>query len=79
MYRTNDMALVSFLRMNGHSVQSVFWSNETCYWTFYPTDALLELADQFTQGGAQVEPRDYNKFFNITKRELYDKRNERAK
>ena len=71
-HRVNDMALVTFLKMRGHTVQDVVWNGSTCYWLFRVTDGLLDLVDDFVEGRALVEPREYNRAFSDTKRELYD-------
>lgn len=73
MYRCNDMALVSYLKMNSHSVQRSWWDQdeETVYWEFYKTPSLMDCVEKFTNGEALVEPREYNKQFQHTKRELY--------
>lgn len=72
-YRCNDMALVTYLKQNGHSVQSVFWEadTETVYWTFMVVSSLMDLINQFASGEARVEPREYNRLFQLTKREMY--------
>lgn len=70
--KTNDMALVTFLKMRGYTAQEVRWEGSTCYWYFRVTDGLLDLIDDFTNGEALVEPRDYNRTFTQTKREFYD-------
>lgn len=71
-YRTNDMAMVTFLKISGHAVQRVFWEAGTCYWVFRAVEILLEQVDEFLAGNARIEPREYNKVFNHTKREFYD-------
>lgn len=71
-YRTNDMAMATFLKMRGHSVQLLVWESKTCYWIFRVTDALLDDMELFSDGKAVVEPRSYNKVFTQVKREFYD-------
>lgn len=71
-YRTNDMAMVTFLKISGHAVQRVFWEAATCYWIFRVTDVLLNQVSEFLAGDARIEPREYNRVFNQTKREFYD-------
>lgn len=77
-YRTNDMAMVTFLKISGHSVQKVFWEAGTCYWVFRVSEVLLELIDTFLAGNARIEPREYNRVFNSTKREFYDTQPQQA-
>jgi hypothetical protein len=71
-FRTNDMAMATFLKLNSHSVQRMTWVGGTCYWIFRVTDDLLECVEEFTAGEARVEPREYNRVFTQTKREFYD-------
>lgn len=71
-YRTNDMAMATFLKMNSHAVQQMRWAGSTCYWIFRVTDNLLDCVEEFTDGNARVEPREYNRVFTQTKREFYD-------
>lgn len=71
-YRTNDMAMVTYLKISGHSVQRVFWEAGTCYWLFRATEVLLRQIDEFLAGNARIEPREYNRVFTSTKREFYD-------
>lgn len=74
-YRTNDMAMSTFLKLNQHDLQAVRWESGTCYWIFRVTDAILDLVEDFTAGRALVEPKAYNRIFTATKREFYDSRN----
>lgn len=71
-YRTNDMAMVTFLKLGGHAVQRCAFDQggDTCYWYFRITDALLEETESFLDGTVRVEPREYSRKFNETKREL---------
>jgi hypothetical protein len=72
-YKTEDMAMVTFLRMQSHAVQSVEWEGgHTCYWMFRVTDALLDATEDFLDGSATVEPREFSKKFSQTKKEFYD-------
>lgn len=70
-FRTNDMAMATFLRMQGHAVQEIFWETGTCYWRFVVTGQLLKDMSDFQDGRALVDPRTYNRMFAITKQELY--------
>lgn len=75
-YRTNDMAAVTFLKLKGHPVQEVIWQMETCFWVFRITEALLDDNEEFADGQARVEPREYNRVFGETKKELYNSKNQ---
>lgn len=71
-HRTNDMALATYLKLQGHTPQAVIWERATCYWLYRVTDHLLDSLDDFNESRALVEPKEYNKVFNQTKREFYD-------
>jgi hypothetical protein len=73
-FRTDDMALTTWLRMCGHTPQTIRWEGDQCYWIFYCNDSLLYLFDQFQKGESSVEVRAYNRAFASTKREFYDSR-----
>ena len=70
-YKTNSMALATYLRMQGHTVQHVEWEDGVCHWFFRITDGLLDLADKFLNDEAMVNPRAYNYEYKRTKQELY--------
>lgn len=69
-YRTNSMALVSFLKINDHTPQAIRWEGDSCYWYFDKSNNLMELVEEFMTGEALVEPREYNRVFGLTKRDL---------
>lgn len=70
-YKTNQMGLVSFLKLEGHTPQSIRWEeDDTCYWYFDKSDSLLGLVDQFLGGESKVEPREFNRIFGLTRKEL---------
>jgi hypothetical protein len=77
-FKTNDMAMATYLKMQGHSVQRVLWTGPTCYWVFRVTDALLDATEDFLGGESRVEPREYSKKFSETKKEFYDSRSAKA-
>jgi hypothetical protein len=64
------MALVAYLRLEGHAPQLVKWEGESCYWYFDKSDPLLEKVDVYMMGHAVVEPKEFNRIFGLTKKEL---------
>ena len=70
-YRTDDMALATFLKMQGHTPQTLRWENRTCYWYFDRSESLLGMADMFIDGLANVEPKEYSRVFALTKTEFH--------
>lgn len=73
-YRTNDMAMATFLRVEGHPVQDVQWKFDTCYWVFHSSETLGLDVSRFEGGTATVEPKAYSKKFQETKKEFYHSR-----
>ncbi len=73
-YKTSDMALVTYLRMLGHAPQAFGWVSGTCTWTFTPAGNMMGEVDKFLAGEALVEPKEYNRLFASSKREMYDSR-----
>lgn len=73
-FRTNDMAMSTYLKVKGHVAQQVDWKSGTCYWIFRASDLLLDEVDTFLAGEALIEPKEYNRVFTQTKREFYDSR-----
>jgi hypothetical protein len=71
-FRTNDMAMTTYLRLQDHPVQGVYWEAGTCYWKFHATEALLRDVDEFVNDRALVNPKRYNRAFNSTKQEFYE-------
>lgn len=72
--KSNDMAMVTYLKLCGYAPQQVQWQGQTCYWFFRVTDGLLDGIDAFTSGNALVEPREYNRTFTQTKRDFYEQK-----
>lgn len=71
-WKTNDMALVTYLRLCGYSPQQLEWRGRDCYWMFLFSDSLADEADNFAAKKALVEPTEYNRQFGVTKREMYE-------
>lgn len=71
-FRTNDMAMATMLKMEGHSVQGMEWEANTCYWVFMRTDGLVEMVQDFQESRARVDPKRYNREFTKTKQELWE-------
>ena len=71
-YRSSDMAMVTYLKLCGHPVQQVLWMGDTCTWVFRVTDPLLDATEDFLSHRALVEPREYNKKFNETRKEFFE-------
>lgn len=71
-YRTSDMALVTYLRMEGFDVQDVILDeSSTCYWYFCQEPEFLQRVGVFRNGDARVEPKEFNRMFMVTKKEMF--------
>lgn len=69
--QTNDMAMVSFLRMNGHTPTKIEIDDRgICHWHF-SGDGVFDLGNDFIEDRALVNPRRFTKFYAITKREMF--------
>ena len=73
-FRTNDMAMATYLKLQGFPVQVIEWKSGTCYWIFRVSDFMLDELEKFQEGRAMVEPREYNRIYARSKREFYDAR-----
>lgn len=71
-YRTSDMALASFLKLEGHDCQDIQLQGDTCYWMFLSTPNLVERIEAFRNERVLVDLKAYNRIFGLTKREFYD-------
>lgn len=71
-YRTKDMALATFLKLRGHSFQNVEVEGSTCFWFFRVSDSVMDLVDSYVENLAQVNPKEFSREFNNTKRELIE-------
>lgn len=78
-HKSNDMALVTFLKCKGYTVQGVKLEGGTCYWFFRVSDGLIDAIDDFSSGDALVEPKEYNRQFSQTKRDMFDLQDARSK
>lgn len=72
-YRSSDMALVAFLRVIGHTQQSLDWEGGTAFWVFRHSDSLMSDVDSFYADTALVNPREFNSKFAVVKREFYNR------
>jgi hypothetical protein len=70
-YRTSDMALSAYLKVEGHDCQDVVLDGDTCYWIFVSTPRLVGCIEAFRGGAVQVDLKEYNRLFGATKREFY--------
>jgi hypothetical protein len=74
--RTNDVALVAYLKLKGHTAMTVAWKDGICNWTF--NGMAVDDATDFLTDNALVNPRDYTKYFGQAKREMQQARQVRV-
>lgn len=75
-WKTNDMTLVAYMRLNGKEPTRVEWHNSdgiggSSFWFFIFDEKLENLMDDFYGGEARVEPREYNRAFAVVKTEMH--------
>jgi len=70
-FRTEEMSMVTYLKLCGHQVQKVEWDGGSCYWTFDRSDLLESAVDEFISGEARVEPREYNRQYAKVKDQMF--------
>lgn len=76
-FRSDDMSLVTYLKLQGHTAQQVAWVNETCYWWFLMTDALVGDVQSFGARDGRVEPREFSRAFATTRKDFFDSQESR--
>lgn len=75
--RTDDMSMVTTLKVKGHQHKELSWENSVCFWIVDMTPEVSEVVQDFINGRALVEPRMFSREFARTKREFYDAQRDR--
>lgn len=68
------MSLAAFLKVKGHNVVRMAWEEDSCYFLFSETDALLDDVYDFVADEARVNPREYNMTFGSLKKAMFSSR-----
>jgi hypothetical protein len=76
-FKTNDMAMATFLEMEGHTPQKIEFEGQNCFWYFLYIPSLVAAVDSFLSQTAMVTPQAYNRAFAAVKREMVDARSRR--
>jgi hypothetical protein len=66
-YRTSDLALASFLKMEGHehaTLEIVDGDNRSAVWMYLRNARIDKLLEDYSAGRARVEPKT---FLSVTK------------
>ena len=69
---SNDMAMVAYLSLMGHTSQSVSFENDVCRWHFVVVGDFMRCVEDFLNDKASVNPREYNRHFANAKREFHN-------
>lgn len=73
-FKTNDMAMATYLEMEGHTPQKIEFEGQNCFWHFMYIPSLVAAVDSFLSQTALVTPQAYNRSFAAVKREMVDAR-----
>jgi hypothetical protein len=73
-FKTNDLAMATYLEMEGHPPQKIEFEGQDCFWHFLYIPALVAAVEAFLSQTAQVTPQAYNRAFATVKREMIDAR-----
>lgn len=77
-WKCDDMALASYLSMEGNEIIKFHWELGSCFFVFTETDDLLDAVNDFVGGYARVDPRKYNMTFAQIKRRMFASKPERT-
>lgn len=71
-YRCNDMALVAFLRVKGFKHRDLeLFDKGNVLWVFDEEEDLLGHIEDYSDGVAEVEPRDFTQSLGHVRKGLY--------
>ena len=70
-WRTQEMALVAFLSLQGIEHMNMERNGRSCFWYFEESDELHDKVDEYLQGDGLVEPRAFNDTFARIKRDMF--------
>lgn len=76
-YRTSDMGLVTYLRIEGHEPQGTVKDGDQVYWVFIFSEGLRDTVDRFASSEARVDPKMFNREYARAKKELFNARQDR--
>ena len=66
---TDDMALVTYLKLKGHHVVNAAYVEGVCKWEF--DGSASEDARDFMEDRALVDPKQFSRIFGLTKRDMF--------
>lgn len=76
-YRSRDMAMVTFLRMNGHRPLELNYTRERgAWWVFARSPMLTAMVQEFNLGEGRVDPKEFSRLSYETRSELFQARDE---
>jgi hypothetical protein len=68
---TEDMTLVTVLKIRGIEPEKLERHNGGCKWVFRCTDAVQDAIDEYGQEEAYVEPREFARKMGLVRSEMY--------
>lgn len=75
-FETDDMGLVTFLRVNGCTPAGCTYVGSVCTWSFESSDELTRLVGEFEVGVGTVPAKEYNRLYKETRGEFYKARDD---
>jgi hypothetical protein len=66
---TDDMALVTYLKIKGHTVVHAGYTDGVCRWEF--SGSASDDARDFMEDRATVDPKQFSRVFGLTKRDMF--------
>lgn len=70
-YKTDDLAMATFLTSSGHTHQRLERRGNSCLWIFIALGNVFDLVEQYQTGGARVEPCDFTIASADLRREMH--------
>jgi hypothetical protein len=68
---TEDMTLVTVLKMRGIEPAALSKSNGGCRWSYSPTRTLEEIVDEYNSEECYVEPKEFSRKLGLVRTEMY--------
>lgn len=74
LFKTDEMSLVTYLRLNHHDPLEIIWEFNTCWWIFEKSEDLSRLATLFISNEALSNPKEFSRMFKLTRQEFHSAR-----
>lgn len=70
-FATEDMTLVTLLKVKGVEPREMVRSGKGCQWVFDHSRAVEDLVDEYQADEAYVEPREFARKMGLVRSEMY--------